>query len=397
VTEAEGETGPSAGAEGHVVTVPKALEAEAANQDAAAFDDAVGRYAVSDGVSRSTRAALFSRALVEEVVRSGLPRPAELPAWLRPPQQTWAEGNEERRKQAQTWYAKTPGHGAATLAAAAVSADGASVEIFAVGDSCVFHVRGGELLTLYPPLKLGDFGFAPPSLSSDPSREPPEAGAWTAAAAPGDALLLATDALAKWVLTALERGDTAVLRRMLSFRRAEGQQDFERFVAQERAEGRLDDDDTTLLTVVLRTPTAADVVPPAPADAPVPAPLPERRPSARPPRPSDAARRRGAVQRRAAAPLALGCAAFFLGGVMLLWCAVRSSSSPGSAAGSAEPGATASASASAPGLGSASAQHLGAAPSLEIPREPVDAGKTMTSAPARTSRSSKSQTDGGPP
>lgn len=391
MTEADADTRPAAKAAGHVVTVPKALEAAAANQDAAAFDDRVGRYAVSDGVSRSTRAALFSRALVEEVVRAGLPAPSELPSWLRRPQEAWAEGNEERRKQAKTWYAKTPGYGAATLAAASVAADGVSVELFAVGDSCILHARGGELVALFPALKLADFGFAPPSLSTDPAREPPEAGTWKVTAMPGDALLLVTDALAKWILAALERGETAVLRRMLSFRRAEGQRDFEQFVAQERAAGRLDDDDTTLLTVVLPEASApATVTPVTPSPPLTPTPVPERRPSGRPPRPLGTVRPPGPRGRRAQSSLALGCAAFFLGGLVLVWCAVRVSTEDPPVAGAVS--AASPSAAGAPSAPSSSAQSNRAPDaSGAAPHEPLDAGR------ANPNRSTKPTIDGGRP
>ena len=136
---------------------------------------------------------------------------------------------------------------------------GGSWEIEAVGDSCFFHVRGNELLTVAPISNSDEFNNSPHLISTDASssfgleesRLTVVSGEWQ----PRDAFYLLTDALAQWMLSELEAG-RAPWPLFHGLRDADdhcgsgaGPRSFESVVAELREKGGLHNDDTTLLRV----------------------------------------------------------------------------------------------------------------------------------------------------
>jgi len=73
-------------------------------------------------------------------------------------------------------------------------------EAAAVGDSCVFHLRGSHLHMAFPVADAAQFGSTPQLVGSTSSTIP-EPVRTSGTAAPGDVLLCATDALAEWLLS----------------------------------------------------------------------------------------------------------------------------------------------------------------------------------------------------
>ena len=123
----------------------------------------------------------------------------------------------------------------------------------AVGDSCLFHVRGDELLAVGPVSSSQAFDNTPHLLSSrnpglikrSADRVTIFEGTWR----PKDRFYLATDAMAQWLLREQEAD-----RLPWEFLRAldnEGEvtKPFDQLVKQMRAEHNLHNDDTTLLRV----------------------------------------------------------------------------------------------------------------------------------------------------
>ncbi len=119
---------------------------------------------------------------------------------------------------------------------------------FAVGDSCLFHVRGSELLAAGPVSKSEDFGSSPFLLSttrrSPVFRGDPTVSVLSGTWEPKDAFYLASDAMAQWLLSEEEAS-----RPPWGFVRDMGPTIFERVVTILRATGRLHNDDTTLLRI----------------------------------------------------------------------------------------------------------------------------------------------------
>ena len=134
---------------------------------------------------------------------------------------------------------------------------GGSWRIVAVGDSCLFHVRDDELLTVAPMSRSDEFNNHPHLISTDPattfgldeSQITVVSGEWQ----PRDVFYLLTDALAEWTLAKHEAGRPPwSLFRSLGEdgdSSGAGQRSFEALVANLRENGGLHNDDTTLLRV----------------------------------------------------------------------------------------------------------------------------------------------------
>jgi hypothetical protein len=78
---------------------------------------------------------------------------------------------------------------------------------WAVGDVCLFHVRGGDLIAWFPVTQSADFGTTPELYQSRPLRSIPEAGELRGEILPDDLLVFATDAQACALLGAVEAGE----------------------------------------------------------------------------------------------------------------------------------------------------------------------------------------------
>jgi hypothetical protein len=122
----------------------------------------------------------------------------------------------------------------------------------AVGDSCLFHVRGDELLAFGPVERADQFDNSPHLISSrspQPLRRGDEhltvlSGAWR----PGDTFLLATDAIAKYLMAEQEEGRPPWTT-VRDLDGSNGSTSFARLVELLRSERVLHNDDTTLLRV----------------------------------------------------------------------------------------------------------------------------------------------------
>jgi hypothetical protein len=120
---------------------------------------------------------------------------------------------------------------------------------FAVGDSCIFQVRRDQLIRSFPISRSDDFTNTPWFLASTSEKNLQTAMAQWAEGdcAPGDLFLLMTDALAQWFLASWEHG----ARPWAELVNLESEDAFGKFVLSLRRDGRLRNDDTTLLVVSL--------------------------------------------------------------------------------------------------------------------------------------------------
>jgi hypothetical protein len=162
-------------------------------EDAAAGDPARGLFAVADGASESSFAALWARLLAEDFVRTG---PDDLDGWLADAGRRWREavGNAPL-----PWYAEAKREQGAFAAFLGLRVEPGRWRAVAVGDACLFQARGDSLLRSFPLASPDDFGNHPPLLTSAAGASRPwhrGKGKWR----PGDVLLLMTDALACWFL-----------------------------------------------------------------------------------------------------------------------------------------------------------------------------------------------------
>ena len=205
-------------------------------EDAVAGDPAAGRFAVADGASESFAAGEWARLLVAAFVAGG-------PAgdWLAAPRADWRQAVAG---QGMSWYAEeklTAGGHATFLGLTTRPADGGvEWEAVAVGDACLVHVVAGACRSSFPLTRPADFSMSPTLINS-------RAGvpAWKTTRGvlrPGEALLLATDALAQCLLTSAGEG-RFLGDGLLGMDEAD---DLALWVAVQRAGGKLRNDDVAL-------------------------------------------------------------------------------------------------------------------------------------------------------
>jgi hypothetical protein len=132
--------------------VPKRGHRPEENEDAAAGDGGRGRFAVADGATESAFAGDWSRLLAEAFVRDSVLERG-WPDWLPPVRQQWLETVGGRDL---PWYLEEKfkqGAFATFLGVEVVraaSGEGWEWRAVAIGDCCLFHVRGNEMICSFP-------------------------------------------------------------------------------------------------------------------------------------------------------------------------------------------------------------------------------------------------------
>src|SRR5262249_36881311 len=143
---------------------PKQGNAVQEYEDYCGGDPRNGRFAIADGASESSFARAWARLLVKKFLREPVLEADQWAAWLAPLQEEWGRGLSGL---ALPWFAKEKAElGAfATFLGLLVQPDW-TWRAVAVGDSCLFHVRGDSLIRQLPDLMAGDFGTTPALVSA---------------------------------------------------------------------------------------------------------------------------------------------------------------------------------------------------------------------------------------
>jgi hypothetical protein len=131
----------------------------------------------------------------------------------------------------------------------------------ALGDSVLFHVRGGNLVDQFPRMRSSDFASSPAGISSLPGRldrMSDQVQLQWGRLAPGDTIFVATDAFAKWMITCLEKGDPTLW--ALLGELVHPDLFFQLVTAQRRAMAMKDDDVTLMRIRMLPQPVTSVVV-----------------------------------------------------------------------------------------------------------------------------------------
>jgi hypothetical protein len=230
---------------------PKEGSAESEWEDSAAyrFDRAVA--AIADGASSSYRAANWSAELVGQFVSSTPDLsgdPGSFAAWV----QRTADGFQSRSeaRSETSWYAADASRRGsfATFCGLRLAGGPDRFEAVHVGDACLFHCRGGELVTASV-LDPAGFDLAPDLLKSSPYEDSygaEEARFIQAPIEPGDVIFLATDAMGSAMLQ-LHAVDKPVWATFSAI----GPAGFDRATNALRAAGIMENDDVTLLRIRL--------------------------------------------------------------------------------------------------------------------------------------------------
>ncbi|SNQ47119.1 conserved hypothetical protein [Frankia canadensis] len=240
-------------------------------EDGAALSERTGRFAVADGASAGRDVHLWAQALVRAYIREpppGQASDADLRDWFL----AVATQHAATLPAAvgPSWLDEGPG--AVTSAYATFlglqlvfdehgdAQGGASWQAIAVGDCCLLKVASAGEVTSFPLTDPDQFSDTPSLLPGQPDLLAAAMDATTVQRssgplAAGDTLLLATDAVARWLLTLAREPDG--LRQVIRTPR----DDLRTHLAAQRTVGAVDKDDLTLLTIRLH-PAPAPPQPP---------------------------------------------------------------------------------------------------------------------------------------
>ena len=189
------------------------------NQDACQADAEQGIAAIADGVATGIFSRNWARILTEAVV-ADTPDPNDKEAfgrWLAERRETWSAGIDVAEL---AWFQKPKLREVAFSTLLWVEIlpldehdrqpqDPWRLRGFAVGDSCLFHVRDGELLRTFPVENAEELEKDPVVIGSvDLNRdELLEFKSLDEFCRPGDVLVLCTDAVADWALRRRDAGN----------------------------------------------------------------------------------------------------------------------------------------------------------------------------------------------
>lgn len=222
-----------------VFRIPKHGSTRAEYEDAVAWSTRRRRFAVADGASASAFARAWAELLARAYTRGAL-RAEHLYEDLQPIQALWSLDVEQRDL---PWYAHEQVRRGAFAALVGLSLDENHAWCaMAVGDSCLFHIREGELLNAFPLTNPEEFGNRPVLIGSRAAANTnlhvnTAQGEWQS----GDVFMLMSDAIAA----------TFLQQRSVDVR------GFRRWVHCMRAERLMRNDDVSLLHLALPAHAAA--------------------------------------------------------------------------------------------------------------------------------------------
>lgn len=230
-------------------------------QDALAGDAERGRFAVADGAAESPYSSLWAQLLVDEFVCQS----ERLPSWanwLPSLQDRWSaactlrERNKRLGVTSVPWYLEEGLRQGAFATFLGLVIEEQSWYATAVGDSCLFQVRQGELIRAFPVTRAADFSNGPWLVGSrtSPMEVPHKYGLQQLGdCRSGDRIWMMTDALAQWFLLQAESGGkpwwTLEPLAKTAFDDLSAQHAFAAWIEGLRAARELRNDDVTLLAV----------------------------------------------------------------------------------------------------------------------------------------------------
>jgi hypothetical protein len=219
------------------------------------------RAGVADGASEGFLSGPWARILLDTYCRATTDFDVEqLVGDARADWQAWLDNylkTRTREGRPVQWFEERGLNAptAATLAVVDLRAPARSQRRWtgiAFGDSCVFHVRAGDLKQAFPVEKAEDFDISPVVVTSRAAGRQAideqcsmAGGIWQ----PGDRFFLASDAIAQWLLAQHETGRKGLWSVMGNIVLHQATLDFEELIVSLRSTREIRNDDVTLMVI----------------------------------------------------------------------------------------------------------------------------------------------------
>jgi hypothetical protein len=254
-------------------TMPKIGDTNVDIQDSISFRSfqEADRLAIADGVSTSFLPKIWADLLVKKFCCSIEDPIKDIEKswidWLFPLQLEWEKEALEFRKSLSrkieegekinifSGCSRYKDHASATFLGLELSTkdinQSGTWRSVAIGDSCLFHIRKNPTETKYlswPYEKSSDFSIVTESFQSCSNHNSFQPKFYQGTYENGDIFLLATDALAEWILHSLESSNS----KWENLLKIENEQEFMSFIENLRNQNLIKDDDTTFCRRIVR-------------------------------------------------------------------------------------------------------------------------------------------------
>ncbi|HET6880239.1 MAG TPA: hypothetical protein VFI31_08795 [Pirellulales bacterium] len=244
--------------------LPKDADETAQYQDAFALDAETGRAAIADGVSSAIFSGPWARLLTLGVIAEPPPLDdaAAFQTWLADKRAAWLNSVDTSKL---TWYQRPKMVDGAmttllwlellpTETNEAGLATRYGLQTFAIGDTCLFHLRDDELLYWFPLERSSQFGLNPAVVASVDQQLDHllEFRVREHDCLPGDLLVLATDAVALWAVERQESGEAVAWPRYWDYSDEDWRAEI--FSLRDAKQMRFDDSTLVLLRVIQEQP-----------------------------------------------------------------------------------------------------------------------------------------------
>ena len=229
-------------------SLPKLGESIESNADSCEVDLKAMAFAIADGVSQSFNPRTWSQLVSEFAVRSrgsisvseienlSLELPREIPD-----DEPWYISEmRERGSQSTLLYVEFDAKDSGTV-----------LHLQSVGDCCAFHIRAGKVIDSWPFCREFDFPTRPSAVMTKSPFVLGEVARQSWELANDDEIILATDAMSRFFVKAVQRNAEIEVTTVFPFLDRETGSDelFSEWSESARREGFLEDDDLTVLHI----------------------------------------------------------------------------------------------------------------------------------------------------
>lgn len=207
------------------------------------------KFAISDGATESSFSKEWSDLLVS-VYKDKSFEQAYLPETIKTISETWQSMATAINL---PWYAEQKAEkGAfATFLGLTINRETSSFEVIAVGDCTLFQIRNNEIVFSFPVTSVEDFNNTPNLIASNNDYQidlEKNVIYDSGTIQEKDILLLATDAMAVWILKQKNRSEK-VRKLLIEQFEKQDEQNFEEWLNKQRKTNKIKNDDVTLLMI----------------------------------------------------------------------------------------------------------------------------------------------------
>ena len=231
-------------------SLQKRSEEAKVNQDAFAISSDERIFAIADGVSTAPFSQIWSNKVVKKFIEKPFAsdlNEQKLKDWLEDIRKEWSSEIDQRKSPKMILERAKEVGGSTTFLGMIIQEmkkKYQKLQLFGIGDTNMFLIRNKRIKYSFPVTSVESFTDQTIGLCSidNASQKIPELKEFNAKR--GDIVILATDALAKWIFKYYKKGGEYSWKRILK-----NKDNIQNFIDELRDTNKIDDDDTTCIII----------------------------------------------------------------------------------------------------------------------------------------------------